>query len=291
MTERHLRIFLEVCKAKNFTKAASLLYLAQPAVSLAIKELENYYHIKLFNRSSKAFSITESGLILMHYASEIINVYDDIENIMTNQINSTLNIGSSITIAEHFLPQYIKAFKQAYPAISVRATIETPDIIIQKTLAKELDFSLIDGDTYHPYLTSTPYYTDHFVAIAAKDHPLVLKEAVTFAEFLSYDLLLREQGSGERELIDSLLKKSGIEKKPSWESKSTRAIINGVIENLGVTILPLEIIRDRLYVEKIQYIHITDVTLSRKFYILSHPASKLTDIMKNFIELSVALYK
>lgn len=291
MNQRNLKIFLEVCKTKNITKAATELYLAQPAVSLAIKELEEEYETTLFNRNSKSLSITNSGMKLMHYAIEIMKIYDEIENTFASSKDEILNLGSSITIAEHFLPQYIKAYKQTQNPSTIRVTIETPDIIIKKVLSKEIDFAFIDGDYPNDKLECIPYFIDNFVALASKNHDLAKKSEVTFDEFLTYDLLLREQGSGERELIDNIFKKRGIQKLPLWESSSTKVLVNGVAENLGVTILPLELIRDRLYVDDITCINILDVTLKRNFYLIKHKESILSEPMKKFIDIAMNLYE
>ncbi|SJZ98143.1 LysR family transcriptional regulator [Anaerorhabdus furcosa] len=291
MNHRNLKIFLEVCKTKNITKASSNLYLAQPAVSLAIKELEDEYATTLFLRNTKSLTITDSGMKLMHYATEIMKIYNEIETTFTSGNNEILNLGSSITIAEHFLPQYIKAYKQTQNPSTIRVTIETPDIIIRKILSREIDFAFIDADHPDDKLECTPYFTDHFVAISSKKHHLTRKAEVTFDEFLKYDLLLREQGSGERELIETIFKKRGIHKLPLWESSSTKVLINGVTENLGVTILPLELIRDRLYIDDIQCINITDVNLKRYFYLIKHKDAILSSTMKEFIDIATNLYK
>ncbi|MEG0239230.1 LysR family transcriptional regulator [Anaerorhabdus sp.] len=291
MNHRNLRIFLEVCKTKNITKASTQLYLAQPAVSLAIKELEDEYHTTLFLRSSKSLTITNSGMKLMHYAMEIMKIYNEIETTFTSDNNEILNLGSSITIAEHFLPQYIKAYKQTTNPSTIRVTIENPDVIIRKVLSREIDFAFIDADYPSDNLEFTPFYTNHFVAVTSKNHPLALKPEVTFEEFLSYDLLLREQGSVERELIEMILKKRGHHKLPLWESSSTKVIIKGVAEEIGVTILPLELIRDYLHTDNIQIINIIDVNLKRYFYFIKRKDIALSATMNNFIHVATNLYK
>ena len=116
MTLRHIKIFLAVCDCDcNTTKAAEELFMTQPAVSLAIKELEQYYGVVLFDRIGRRLRISEAGLHFKEYAVPISALFDDMEKGMRNwDAFGVLRVGASITIGAQFLPGYVRAFKETF---------------------------------------------------------------------------------------------------------------------------------------------------------------------------------
>ncbi len=140
MTLRHLRIFVAVVDQGSATAAANVLYLAQPAVSLAIRELEEYYGIKLFDRIGNRLHLTEAGKIFYSYAAHIITTFEEMENGLRNWDEiGRLRIGSSITIGNKMLPELIHDFSFVYPKIDVKVLIDSSDVIEEKLLRSELD--------------------------------------------------------------------------------------------------------------------------------------------------------
>ena len=125
MTIRHLKIFLSVCKNNfNTTKTAGELHMTQPAVSLAIKELEQYYGVALFDRIGKRLKIKEAGQRFCEYSAHIISMFDDMEKGMKDWDSfGVIRIGASITIGSQFLPYYAKAFYSRYPGTQIKVTI------------------------------------------------------------------------------------------------------------------------------------------------------------------------
>lgn len=114
MTLRHLKIFLSLYETRSTTITSKELLVAQPTISIALKELEEHYGVKLFDRFSQRLHLTQAGRELYHYAKHIINLFEEAEDMMKSmEVLGNINIGSSITIGNYFLPKYIKNFKRS----------------------------------------------------------------------------------------------------------------------------------------------------------------------------------
>lgn len=286
MTIRHLRVFVTVCELNSITKAAEKLFMAQPAVSCAIKELEDYYDIKLFDRISRRLYLTEAGKNLLDYATHIVSLFSEMEsNVRDFDKPGKLNIGSSITIGTGFMPVYVRYFKELYPHTEVHVTIDSSDIIERKILQNELDFALIEGTVHRESIICEAYMDDELVIICSALHPFSKSKAITMEQFISEPFLLREKGSGTRELFDNVLASQGFNVIPSWESTSTLALINAVINGLGLSILPRMLVKDIINEGRIMAVQIEGLKFNRKFNIIYHKNKFLTASAKRFIEM------
>lgn len=286
MTLRHIKIFVTVCECESITMAAQKLYLAQPAVSLAISELEKYYGIKLFDRISRRLYITEAGKQFLSYAVHIVNLFDEMENKVKNwESVGTLRVGSSITIGNYLMPLYVKQFSKLYPSIIVNVLIDNSQTIEDKILSNELDFALIEGIVHSTYITSENYLDDKLVLICGEEHPFFRRSKISLEEMKNEKFLLREKGSGTREVFDSTMESKGISIIPVWESTSTRAIINAVIEGIGISVLPLQLIQHELGQKKIKIVPIKGIEFKRNFSIIYHKNKYLTQSVLAFMNL------
>lgn len=286
MTLRHMKIFVAVCKFGSVTKAAKNLFLAQPAVSLAISELESYYGIKLFDRISKKLFITEHGKQFLDYAAHIVALFDDMETRIKDwDYLGTLRIGSSITVGNHLLPGFIEAFKMKYPQIKLQIKIENSEDVEKRIVHNELDLALIEGAVHHPQILYEQFMDDRLVLFCGRVHPLYGQKQVHLRELEDYDFILREKGSGGRELFDSTLLVHNIQIDPVWESVSTQAIIRAVIRGFGLSVLPYLMIKPYLEKEEVSEISIREVSLDRDYYIIYHRNKFLTRSARDFISL------
>ena len=167
MTLRHLRIFLAVKENHcNTTRAAEALHMTQPAVSLAIRELEEYYGVVLFDRVGRRLRLTAAGKRFGEYAGCILAMFDDMEKGMRNwDAFGLLRVGSSITIGSQFLPYYVNAFYARHPGTEVKVLVGPSDQLEQKLLAGELDLALIEGTVHSAGLVAQPYMEDSLSVI------------------------------------------------------------------------------------------------------------------------------
>lgn len=287
MTIRHLRIFLAVCSCDcNTTRAAEMLHMTQPAVSLAVRELEQYYGVTLFDRIGRRLSITEAGTQFAEYASHITQLFDDMEKEMRDWDSfGLLRVGASVTIGSQFLPYYVNAFSHRRPGTEVKALVAPSDRLEEGIIKNELDFALIEGVTHHPSLIAEEYMEDLLTVICPAAEPPRTKRQFTLDEFKKQKFLLRERGSGTREVFDQTMERAGISVTPVWEAVSTTALVNAVINGLGIAVLPRRMVVGPLERGLITAAEVEGLDFRRKFYIVRHRKKFLTSAAKAFIEL------
>lgn len=287
MTLRHIKIFLTVCECgNNLTKAAEKLFIAQPSVSFAIHELEDFYGVKFFDRISRRLYITEAGKMFWNYASHIASLFEDMEkNIRDWDKLGVLRIGSSITVGSQLMPSYVKTFSESYPTIDVRVFIERSEKMEQMLLRNELDFAVIEGIVHEPNLIGEEYMTDSLTVICPAEGSFAQGEIISIETFIQQRFLLREHGSGTRETFEHALEASGFTVAPVWESVSTTALVNAVINGLGIAVLPHRMVQGALRQGLIHSIHVKGLEFSRKFRIVYHKNKYLTEAARAFIEL------
>lgn len=286
MTVRHMKIFVTVCEENSITKAAERLHIAQPAVSIAVKELEEHYHVRLFDRISRRLYLTDIGRSFLEYATHIVSLFDDMESNMRQwERSGKLRIGASITVGTHFMPQYVRAFYETHPRSEIEVFIGSSELIEKKILQSELDFALIEGAVHSDHILSKTYQKDHLAVICSPSDPLCGKGMITVEQLLSRPLLLREKGSGTRELFDHALAALEYTYTPSWESTSTEALINAVREGLGVSVLSDILVQEERKKGTIVELNVKSLRLDRGFHVIYHKNKFLTNPSKEFIEM------
>lgn len=287
MTLRHLNIFLAICEnGCNTTKAAEALFMTQPAVSLAIKELEQHYGVVLFDRIGRRLKITEAGRQFQEYAVRICALFDDMERGMKNwDTFGVLRVGASITIGSQFLPDYVKAFKQLRPETKVKVLVAPTDQLEQKILNNELDFALIEGIAHSPSIVVERYMDDELVVVCPADGSFQQDQVLSIDEFKCQNFLLREEGSGTREVFERTIGNAGISVTPAWEAMSTSALVNAVINGLGIAVLPRRMVSKPLENGLVVTVRVDGLDFRRRFKIIYHKEKLLTSSAKAFLEL------
>ncbi|NLM13586.1 MAG: LysR family transcriptional regulator [Epulopiscium sp.] len=286
MTLRHLKIFVAVCETGSTTAAGEKLHIAQPSISLAISELEDYYGIKLFDRISKRLHITEAGKNFLQYATHIVGLFEDMEKEIKNfDVTGLIRIGASITIGNCLLPEYIIQFKKMYPQMNVKVIIDNTDKIQQYVLSNQIDIGLIEGIVHSSYIIDHKFRDDELVMICGNDHPFANQNNIEIFDLQSESFILREAGSAGREIFESIMTSCGIKIIPVWESTSTKAIIKAVQANLGISVLPYLMVKDSLERKEISQFQIDGIRFKRSFSVIYHQNKFLTQSAKDFIAL------
>lgn len=286
MTLRHMKIFVSVCKEMSISLAAKKLFISQPAVSNSIKELETYYGTPLFDRISKKLYLTEAGKTVYHYAIQINTLFEELDATIKKEDGvSQLRIGSSITIGTQLIPDYIKDFSKRFPHIQTYVTIDSSDVIEKLVLENELDFALIEGMVHSDNIISKAFIKDELIIICDLKNPLLLKEYITVNDLRNQPFLMREKNSGTRELAESILSLHNIDLHPVWESSSTDAIIHGVLRGIGISVLPLQLVKHYLESKQLCQLKVQGLNFSRQYHIIYHKNKFLTNAVLEFIKL------
>ena len=243
MADRRLQVFYTVAKQLSFTKAAELLYMTQPAVTFQIKQLEEHFNTRLFERSHSKITLTPAGEVAMEYAERILNLSSEMDTRlgeMTGQISGTLLVGASTTIAEYMLPRLLGDFKAQYPNVHARLMVANSEAIEAKIADHTLDVGLIEAPSHHPQLTSHACCEDELVAICSAKHPVAQYTSITPVQLAELPYVSRESGSGTREVMDDYFRKNGVQPEDLhivMELGSPEAIKGAVEAGLGIAIV------------------------------------------------------
>lgn len=213
MFDFRLKVFLAVAKRLNFTKASEELYITQPAVTKHIKEIENYFKVKLFDRNGTKIKLTPAGETLLQYAEQVFAIYQNMEfelNAFTQNKAGAIRIGASTTVAQYLLPLILAAFHHKFGSIKVQLVTGNTEQIEQALQNKNIDLGIIEGRSRNTIFNYTPFVKDELVLVGKSGHPLSKKLSVKIEDIIKYSFLLREPGSGTLEVIAHALKQAGI---------------------------------------------------------------------------------
>jgi len=285
MTLRHLLIFVTVCECHTVTEAARRLYMAQPAVSLAIRELEHHYDVRLFDRIGRRLHLTEPGQQVLGYARHILDSNEELEQQVRNwSSRGNLRIGASITIGSNLLPDMVIRFKEQYKDIQLRATVDQSLVLEQKILRNELDLAMIEGLVHDETILAQDFMDDELVLVSRPGRQGLPEGKVSLSQIQDLPFILREKGSGTRELFDSVMLTHGLLITPIWESISTEAIIRAVSAGIGLSVLPLRLVEEELGQGDLERISLLETEFRRQFRLIHHKDKYLTTAMKAFIQ-------
>lgn len=284
MTLRHLQTYIAVYQKENITAAAQELHISQPSVSLIIKDLEEEFGLKLFDRTAKRLRVTSEGRLFYEHAVRIMSQVERMTTAITRVRNSqSLYLAVGISVGRLLMPKLCKQFMTQYPEIDLQVKVYPSIHVEQFLLEGSADFAILENTSIGKDLVQIPVERSPLVAIASADHPLACKQNVSLSEIASYDLLLREKGSDTRDMLDATFAKINIIPEPIWESHSTLALLNAVNEGLGISILPY------VYVEAYQNPNIVildiDLNLTRTIHVCYNKSKVLNTAALKFIEL------
>ena len=235
MTRKHFTIFVEVCRFLNFSQAAEALNTTQPAVSLAVKELESHYGVALFERMNRRVYLTPAGEALLATAQDVLRGFQEAEETLGQGRPLALRVGANGSFGEAGLAQVLGRFRQEHPQVRLRALVANSDKIQSLLAENQLDVGIVDGLGVSERLRAQPLYQEDLVLAAA---PGRFPAPATVEELAALPLLLREPGSGLRSSVDRVFSQQGLAPQPLLESTSTAALAQAAKAGLGVAILP-----------------------------------------------------
>ncbi|RJE90572.1 LysR family transcriptional regulator [Paenibacillus sp. 1011MAR3C5] len=267
-----LHIFYTVAERGSFSAAAQALHMTQPAVTMQVQSLEDYFGTKLLLRSTKKIDLTEAGRALLPYAKNSIDLIRDTDQAMstfTKQLKGRLQLGSSLTIGEYVLPRLLGPFGQEYPHISISMKVMNTAQIMDDILNHQLNFGLIEAPVNHPDMHMEAVMSDELMLVVPSGHPLAEHKSVTLDEAMQYPFVLREQGSGTRLVMEEQLRKKKIDPasmKLVMELGSTGAVKSAVEAGLGISFLSASSVKHEVALGLIKVVKVSDTKFQRHFY-------------------------
>ncbi len=286
MTLRHLKIFIKVADSGSMTAAAKALFIAQPTVSQAVSELEDYYGIKLFERLSKRLYLTEKGTHLLSYARHLTALEDEMEKAMKNPDKSgVINVGASLTIGTYLLPKLVKSFTDQYPLLQIKATVKNTQDIERLIMQNSIDFALVEGVVHTPDISATPFMDDKLLLVCSKNHPLHKVKKILPADLNNLQFIVREPGSGTRELFENMMATHEIKWQLAWECNGSDVLKSAAINGLGIAVISQRLVEKEVKSGALFGLKIDGIDLRRKFSVIYHKNKYLTRTMNAFIAL------
>ncbi len=288
MNLSQLKAFLAVAQDRSFSRAAEKLYLTQPAVSKQIQALEEALGMRLFDRVGRSILLTQAGNILhdhAHIAFQTLEEARETINQLRGLQRGHLRISAASTIGTYMLPQPLGELKAQFPGIEISLAITNKARVVQQVLSHEVELGFVGPPVEPAELEMEEYLLDELVLIMAPTHRLAQEESVGVAELVEEVFILREQGSGTREIMEEELGRVRVSLKKAMELGSTEAIKQAVAANLGVSIvskfaISLEILQGRLAVARLP-----DLNLSRQLFVIHHGGRTLSPAAQEFCSL------
>lgn len=284
MTLRHLKIFIKVADAGSMTAAAEALYVSQPTVSQAIIELESHYGVKLFDRLSKRLYITELGKQFLSYARHIASLFDEMEQQLKNPDQTgVLKVGASITIGTFLLPEWVKSFNKEYPTLHLQVVVRNTKEIEGMLLSNNLDFGIVEGHIHSNDIHSEPLMEDELVCVCGEGHPWFesTHEAVNLEEGA---FIVREVGSGTRELFESVMTAHDLRTHIVWECSDSEGIKQAAISGIGIGVISRRLVKNEVNEGVLRVLKAKNIEFKRKFCIVHHKNKYLTPAIQCFFE-------
>ena len=297
LTLRQLQIFRCVAESGSTAAAAAAIALSQSATSAAINELERVLELQLFDRIGKRLQLNDNGRALLPQALAVLDGAGWIERWALDREShvGTLRIGASTTIGNYLLPQVLAGFRDSLPERvrqnwQVQVAIANTAVIGSQVAAFELDLGLIEGPCHEPELTVQPWLQDELVVVAAANDPILPRgknERIPLETLSKATWLLREEGSGTREIINQLLIPYLHHLRPGIQFGNPEAIKRAAASGLGISCLSRFVVRDLLETGVLVAPPTELPPLTRHFYLVMHQQKKRTqglDLLIHYLE-------
>ncbi|MGI6630227.1 MAG: LysR substrate-binding domain-containing protein [Bacillota bacterium] len=289
MNERKLRVFYEVATKLNMTEVANQMYISQPAISQTIRELENDFGVQFFDRIGKKLYLTHEGEIFLNYVRRIINLYDDCFKTLKDSSElktGKMRIGASTTIGIYILPQIIGEFHQKYrdKDIEISINIVNTKIIADMILKNQIDFAFVEGPVFSDEIIEDFFCLDELVFIIPPNHPWVQYDKIDLKFLENTKIIMREKGSGTREIFEEALKRFDVNYCVDFELGNTEAIKKAVEANLGVSCISRRCVEKEARDGKIVIRRLKGLRIMREFHLIYHKDKYLSKLFNLFID-------
>lgn len=288
-----LKVFVTVAEQRNFSRAAGILNLSQPGVSLQIRNLENELGAKLMHRSPKQVMLTEAGEVLYKRAKQILTHYEEAKQeiyLLQNVVTGSLKIGASFTIGEYLLPRLLVEFTTKYPQVDIQVLIRNTEEIIHLVHTNEFDLGLVEGVVSQYDVEVKPFMKDKMILVAPSAHPLSSLRKIE-AEMLQNQVwILREIGSGTRAFSDLFIHENDLSIKRSFIFNSSQGVKEAVSAGLGIAILSHWVVRNELGTGEICELPVQEQAFTRDFSFIHHKNNSASMAFRMFEHLLFSLY-
>jgi DNA-binding transcriptional LysR family regulator len=289
MEDHKLKVFCTVAETRSFSKTSEIIHLTQPAVSLQIQALEEKYETKLFDRSSSTVTLTPAGEILYRYAKEILSLYTSAEKAIGKQtglVKGSLTVGAGSNIGNYILPTLITEFRQTHPKSKIYLLVSNSKRVVDLLNAGNIDLGLVEGDVSRQKIIVKKILTDELLLIVPPGHHWARRKEIPVNELVKEPFILRESGSGTRQMIEKFLGRHGItlhDLKISAILGSTEAIKDAVENGLGISIISRWAARKEKKYGTLQLLSLKEEKMARDFSLIMNKNAVASNSLEEFV--------
>ena len=290
MSDRRLQVFYTVARLLSFTKAAETLHMTQPAVTFQVRQLEDHFNTRLFDRTHNKIVLTDAGQKVYFYAEKIFELNSEMEHslrALSEDTSGTLSIGGSTTIAQYTFPTLLKGFREKYPELSIRICEANTEGIVAKVESSMIDLGIVEAPVSNQDLDVDIFRADELVLIMHPEHEFAKREYVKPLDIINLPFITREEGSGTKSVIFDYFTKHNIEKNNiniCMELGNSESVKGAVETGIGVSILSKTTIEKELQLKRLSYVPLNP-KLTRNFYFVKKRHKfrlKVTDELINY---------
>lgn len=290
MNMMQVKAFVAVARVNSFTRAAELLHVSQPALTVQVRQLEEFFNLKLFDRNTRHVRLTSSGRdlfpVLQNLLSEYESVVENARGIAT-KCHGQVTLGCLPSFATTHLPNMIVQFRKQNPQVSFAVKDSTGRRILTMVRTGDVEFGISDIDSNWPDLEFKELYRDRIHIVFPKSHPLAKVKDVTLDEMSHFPLVLLDAESNSRTVLDSAFVAKGQLLTPACEVSYTSTAIGMVRAGLGITLLgSLVIEASNLHsFSELQFRPVPDRAFVRRVGLVKKKKQILSPLAQSFSDL------
>jgi len=290
-TLRQLEVFQAVARTLSFSQAAQELYLAQPTVSMEIKQLEKLVGHPLFERIGRRVYLSAAGKELQQYSQRILGLVDEAMQAMDELKGlrrGTLLLAADTTAGVYVMPPLLGAFQSRYPEVSISMSVVNRSAVQEQLRQNLVDLAILGQLPDDQALTVASFLQNRLVPIALPTHPLAGRSAIPFAEFAREPLLIREQGSGTRSSTLAAFARNGAAPRLAMELSSNSAIKQGVLAGMGVSVISEQAIALEVKLGMLVALPVEGFPLVRDWHVVHLKDKRLSPVAAAFMRFLLA---
>jgi len=291
---RQLLTFRTVVDRGSFSLAAEDLEVSQPAVSFQIRALERTLGHRLLDRSGRRVRVTEPGAVAYRYAKRMIALEAELARELGEigtRVAGPLVLGSSTGPGELVLPRLLGAFRRANPDVRVSLVVSDTQSVCERVLDDELELGVVGAARPHRGLVYEPFMRDELVVIAPPDHPFAGRESITLEELAAEPMLLQQEGSGVRSVVESAMRAAGLRERDlnvAMEVGLQQSAKAAVLDGVGITVISRLAVEREAREGSLAVVRLEGPGLARDFSAVRHAGRTPTRLTSAFLDFARA---
>jgi DNA-binding transcriptional LysR family regulator len=288
MNLHHLAIFHTIAETGSISACAARMHISQPAISRQLKEFEQRIGVVLFERLPRGMRLTQPGEVLRDYAARLFEIARTAEAALkelSDGRQGQLSIGASNTVGTYILPRLLAHFRRSHPSVGISMFVGNTEQVSQGVADLRFMLGFIEGPLHVPDLRADRFSEDEIVPVTAADHPLSSKRRLAPADLAGEPLLMRERGSGTRELVENCLRRHGVRPGYIVEFGSTEAIKQAAVHGGGIAWLPRVCMPRELAGGELVRLPVKPLTIRRPLSIIRRREGHTAPAAQAFLEL------